>query len=238
MLCARPWKTRLLTSLLSKGGDVWKGNLRAPINPTVASTKAGLDPGKGNRQPTDNHDWVLPPLVIHFCLPASTFRWTRKPYRLWTPQPYVQHIWPHLHNLELEALILAISHWQDRLQITQLAISTETSRWFGVNQKTTHSHSLLQQMFCFFHQASKSHCYGPKTRGLYDDKCFSLNLMARKKHQDPTAASPQLLAEYLLYLCRRWHPKGNTIMTCLVAICFVCSFCPEDQNVTFLNVVL
>lgn len=59
----------------------------------------------------------------------------------------------HINKLEVEVLILAISHWQERLWNTQLAISTNNSAmvWCLRNQGKTHSHSLLQQTFRFFH---------------------------------------------------------------------------------------
>lgn len=60
-----------------------------------------------------------------------------------------QYTW-HINNLELEALILSISHWQNRLKNAKVAISTGNIMvvWCLRNQGTIHS--LLQQLFCFF----------------------------------------------------------------------------------------
>lgn len=50
----------------------------------------------------------------------------------------------------------------------------------------------------------------PSSRGLYDD--FSRNM------QGKTPASPQFLAEYLLFLCHKCHLKCSTLTTYLVAL--------------------
>ncbi|XP_071084229.1 uncharacterized protein [Haliotis cracherodii] len=71
----------------------------------------------------------------------------------------------------------------------------------------------------------------PSTRSLYDDKWVSFETFCKAKGQDPTTASPQFLAEYLLHLRTQRHLKGSTITTYLVALNSVLAV-PDNRKIT------
>ncbi|XP_046548482.1 insulin-degrading enzyme-like [Haliotis rubra] len=56
------------------------------------------------------------------------------------------------------------------------------------------------------------------TRSLYDDKWVSFEKFCAQKSKDPLKASPQFIAEFLLFLRKSRRLKGNTIGTYLSAL--------------------
>ena len=63
-----------------------------------------------------------------------------------------------------------------------------------------------------------SNAHRKSTRGLYDDKWASFEKFCEQRRWDPLQASPQQVAEFMMFLRDQRHLKGGTISTYLAAL--------------------